>query len=810
MIRNYILIAFRQLVRQKVYSVINIAGLAVGIAGCILILLFVVDELSFDRYHEKEARIYRLSAAVTSNGRTDRLAQTPGMWGPELQETFPEVEKSVRIYRYRSDIIVANPASDDRFYESNFFWADPAVLEIFTFPLIAGNPAQALAQPNSLVISRAMAAKYFGEHNPVGQTLTYTNQGTVFNLQVTGVMADVSANSHFRPEFIGSLSTYAPGTWHWKYGLPTSWTNCFYRTYLLLQEGSDFRETAQKISVFIHKHTGDEAEVYDPFLQPLADIHLHSNLIGEFNPNGDIEYVYIFAAVAFLILLVACINYMNLATARSLRRAKEIGLRKTMGGQRWQLLLQFYGESLLLVLLAVLAALPLVEIVLPLFNHLAERNFTLGRLWESAFFFYFLGMVFLVSLLSGSYPALILSGFRPVQALRGNAGQGVATNFFSGRRMRRALVILQFAAAVFLIAAAGIISRQMDFFQQNKWQLREAQIVNIPLRSEDTFRQVKVFQEQILQHEGILGAAACSHIPFTASKHGEFIIPELLGSETVLESDYIVSDAHFSDVFGLEVVAGRGFREDPGETAQTRSFLLNESAVSALGATNEQVIGMAIKHPFFEDAGKVVGVVKDFHYRSLHQSIGPLVIKTNANFVRFLSVKIAGQNLPTHLNTLRQQWTAMFPDVPFVYSLLDADVQRLYRAEEKVGQLFRYFSAIAILISCLGLFGLTAFAAEQRRKEIGIRKVVGASVLQVAMLFSKDFMTLILCAYLIAIPLAFLALREWLSNFPYHVNIGWETFLLSGCLVSVVALLTVSIQAVKTARANPVNALRSE
>lgn len=810
MIRNYILIAFRQLVRQKVYSVINIAGLAVGIAGCILILLFVVDELNFDRYHEKEARIYRLSAAVTSNGRTDRLAQTPGMWGPALEATFPEIEKSVRFYRYRNDIIVANPVSDNRFYENNFFWADPAVLEIFTFPLVAGNPAQALMQPNAVIISRAMAIKYFGDHNPVGKTLIYTNQGTVFDLQVTGVMADVPANSHFRPEFIGSLSTFSPGTWHWKYNLPTSWTNCFYRTYLLLREGSDFRETEKKISAYIHEHTGDGAEVYDPFLQPLAAIHLHSNLIGEFEPNSQIEYVYIFAAVAFLILLVACINYMNLATARSLRRSKEIGLRKTMGGQRWQLLAQFYGESLLLVLLAVLAALPLVEIVLPVFNQLAERSFTLGRLWESAIFFYFLGMIFLVSLLSGSYPALILSGFRPVQALRGNAGQGTAAGFFSGRRIRRVLVILQFAAALFLIAAAGVISRQMEFFRESKWQLRDAQIVNIPLRSEDTFRQVKVFQEQIRQHEGILGAAACSHIPFTDNKHGEFVIPELLGSEAVLESDYIVSDAYFSEVFGLEVVAGRGFREDPEETPATRSFLLNERAVRALGATNEQVIGMAIKHPFFKDAGTVVGVVKDFHYRSLHQSIGPLVIKTNSNFVRFLSVKIAGQNFPAHLNTLRQQWKVRFPDVPFVYSLLDADVQRLYRAEEKVGQLFRYFSAIAVLISCLGLFGLTAFAAEQRRKEIGIRKVVGASVLQVAMLFSKDFMKLICFAYLVAIPLAFLALREWLNNFPYHVNIGWETFLLSGGLVSLVALLTVSFQAVKTARANPVGALRSE
>lgn len=809
MIRNYILIAFRQLVRQKVYSVINIAGLAVGIAGCILILLFVVDELNFDRYHEKEARIYRLATAVTSSGRTDRLAQTPGMWGPALQETFPEVEKSVRFYRYRSDIIVANPASDDRFYENNFFWADPAVLEIFTFPLVAGNPEQALAQPNSVMISQAMAAKYFGDHNPIGKTLTYTNQGTVFDLQVTAVMADVPANSHFRPEFIGSLSTFSPGTWHWKYGLPTSWTNCFYRTYLLLKDGSDFRETEEKISAFIDEHTGDGAEVYDPFLQPLAAIHLHSSLIGEFDPNGQIAYVYIFAAVAFLILLVACINYMNLATARSLRRAREIGLRKTMGGQRWQLLLQFYGESLLLVLLAVLAALPLVEIVLPFFNRLAERSFTLDRLWASAYFFYFLGMVFLVSLLSGSYPALILSGFRPVQALRGNAGQGAA-GLFSGRRMRRVLVILQFAAAVFLIAAAGVISRQIAFFQESKWQLRDAQIVNIPLRSEDTFRRVGVFQEQIRRQPGILGAAACSHIPFTDNKHGEFVIPALLGSEAVLESDYIVSDAHFSEVFGLEVLAGRGFREDPEETAATRSFLLNESAVRALGATNEQVIGMAIKHPFFEDAGTVVGVVKDFHYRSLHQSIGPLIIKTNSNFVRFLSVKIAGHNLPAHLNTLRQQWEAMFPEVPFVYSFLDAEVQRLYRAEEKVGQIFRYFSAIAILISCLGLFGLTAFAAEQRRKEIGIRKVVGASVLQVALLFSKDFMKLILFAYLIAIPLAFLALREWLRHFPYHVNIGWETFLLSGGLVSVVALLTVSFQAIKTARANPVSALRSE
>ncbi len=803
MFKNYLKIALRNMLKQKGYSFINVAGLAIGIACCLIIVLYVADELSYDRFHEKAGRIYRLATGnVLENGGLEQTASTPSMWGSTMVAEFPEVEAAVRFHRYRSEILV-RVAADRQFYEGNFYFADSTVLEIFSFPLLAGDAQRALAAPNMVIISQSMAAKYFPQENPLGKILTYINRETVFDLHVTGVMQDVPRHAHFRPDFIASLSTFKPGTWHWRYGLPTSWTNCFYRTYVVLAPGADPKQVEAQLPAFLERHIGEEASTFKPFLQRLTDIHLYSALPDEIQQNGNINYVYIFLTIAILILLVACINYMNLSTARSASRAREIGLRKTLGSRRGQLVAQFYAEAVLMACLAVLLALPLVELCLPFFNQLAEKNLSLRQFFAAAPIIYLLGFTLLVGLLAGSYPALYLSGFLPAAILKGWRGSsGRAVN------MRKALVVLQFSVSVLLIFSTVVVSGQLDFLRQGRLSGADQTVV-IPLRGGDVYQNYETYKQEILRQAEVSSAAASAFIPFSGYKTDKFVLPEVLGSASVFECDYLATDKDFPALFDLKLIAGRGFSYHPKENG-AQEFLLNQSAVQKLGLTPERALGMRIQQPFFKQSGEVVGVVQDFHYASLHQAIAPMIVINSPDFVRFLSVKVKTGNFAETLSFLRQRWEAIFPESPFVFSFLDEDLNRLYRAEEKMGQVFGYFTILAVMISCLGLFGLAAFAAEQRTKEIGVRKVLGASVSGIAALLSKEFLKLVLLANLIACPLAYFAMNKWLQDFAYCIDIGWWVFALAGGTALLIALLTVSTQALKAALANPVEALRYE
>ncbi len=818
MLQNYLKIAFRNLLKQKFYSSLNILGLALGIACCLLILLYIRDELNYDKYHEKSEQIYRFSTGyIQENGLEAKVPVIPAMWAPTLKSEFPEVRNYVRFYKYRSDILVQSKENEKSFYEGNFFWADSTVFDIFTFPVVEGNPETALVQPNSVVISQTMAEKYFGDESPIGHNLTYVNRGTVFELHVTGVMKDVPSNSHFHPEFIASLSTFKPGTWHWAYDLPTSWTNTFYYSYILLQENADYQELQAKLPAFLEKHIGEEAREFKPFLQPLTGIHLHSNLGGEFEANSSILYVYIFTSIAFLILFVACINYINLATARSFRRSKEVGLRKTLGSNKTQLVLQFYGESFLMTVMALLIAFPIVETILPFFNQLAGKTLELNYFDSGTSVLYFIGFLFLVGIIAGSYPALYLSRFNPVDVLKGRPVVssrhriGVLwSSLKSHSFLRKMLVVFQFAITVFLIISTGVIAKQLDFFRQRRLGLDEGVIITIPLRGNDVFGQYANYKSEILQNTNIASAAASSHIPFTDHKQGSYKLPEILGSEVHFESDYFVVDPDFGKLFNLEIVNGRDFSVERDGISDNKSFILSERAVQALGITNEQAIGKHIDDPFWQASGQIVGVVKDFHYRSMHSEIGPLVIKMDPRFVRFLSVKISSEEFMRELNFLEEKWLTFFPDSPFYYTFLDDDLNHLYKAEEKMGELFNIFSAIAIVISCLGLFGLASFSAEQRTKEIGVRKVLGASVADVIILLTKDFTKLIIAAFLVAMPCAALFSKSWLQEFAYRTDLEAATFLFAGLFVLLIAWITVGYQSVRAALSNPVEALRYE
>ncbi len=774
----------------------------------LLILLWVSDELSYEKFHEKADQIYRVcSGLIQENGNKLEYATTPALWAPTLVSEFPEVENFVRFYRYRSEILVKLEEEDKSFYEGNFYWADSTVLDIFTFPLIMGNPHNALEEPNFVIISESMAQKYFANENPVGQTIIYINRGTVFDLQVTGVMRDVPSNSHFRPDFLGSLSTFKPGTWHYTYNIPTSWTNLFYKSYIILKKGHDYKELEKKLPAFLESHIGEQAKGFDPFLQPLKSIHLYSDLISEFEPNSNAKYVYIFLSVAFLILFVACINYMNLATARSACRAKEVGVRKTLGSNRAQLVFQFLGESILMSFLAVLFAVPVFAWTLPVFNVLTGKSLSMLYFETGVEIIILFAFTLFIGLISGSYPALFLSRFMPVKVLKGRQN----IRLFNHYSLRKLLVVFQFSITLFLLTTTNIILKQLDLFRGGKIRFDRELVVNIPLRGQAAEKSYESFKNEILQNSKISSATASSHVPFTSNKIGSYRFPGILDSESAFESDYFVVDADFTKFFNLEIVSGRGFSKDRDGLSESKSFILNERAVRELGVTNEQIIGKQIEDPFWKASGKVIGVAKDFHYKSMHSRINPLVIKMDPWFVRFLSLKIRSDDFTNSLSFfLKEKWDEFYPSSPFSYTFLDDDLNKMYRAEEKMALIFKYFSLIAILISCIGLYSLASFTVEQRTKEIGIRKVLGASVWDVVVLLCKDFIKLVFLAFLIAAPVSFFAMYNWLQSFAYRINISVSVFMLSCSLMFLIVWLTVGYQSVRAAVVNPVKSLRYE
>ena len=650
-----------------------------------------------------------------------------------------------------------------------------------------------------------MAKKYFGDEDPIGKQLTYVNQNTVFNLQVTGIMKDVPQTSHFHPDFLASLSTFKPGTWHYTYDLPTSWVSHFYRSYILLAEKADYRDVEARLPDFLQKHAGEETRAFNPFLQPLEDIHLHSNFIRKFELNSDISYVYIFGTVALLILLIASINYMNLSTARAARRAKEIGLRKTVGGSRSQVIQQFYVEAFILSLLSFLLALSIANLTLPWINQLSGKELSLSIFANGEGVLLCLGFLLLLTLFSGSYPALLLSKIQPAAVFKD-------TSFGRVNRigLRSVLVVTQFAITAFLIIAAIVVSQQLQFSHSIRPATKKDVVLTTPLRDTEVAKKYQSFKSLLLQDSKVLGVAVSSHIPFTANKSSSYFLPEILGNDTEFFSDYFVVGHDFLSLFDIALKRGRGFvpmREDAGDT---RQFILNETAVKALGLTDDQVVGKYIEDPSWGVAGQIVGVVEDFHYKRMHENIGPLVIKLDTDYVRFLSVRLQAGPLAERLGFLREKWQTFFPSSPFSFSFMDDNLNNMYQAEEKMGAILNLFGVVAIFISCIGLFGLATLATEQRTKEIGIRKVLGASSPQILKLISREFLLMILVANVIAWPAAWYILRIWLQNFAYRIEIGLAPMLLSATVVTAVGLLTVSWQSVRASMANPVESLRCE
>ena len=790
MLRSYFTIALRHLKRHAGYASINITGLAVGLACCLFIFLFVRQELSYDRFHAQADRIARVSMTWVFDKTEIAVAKTTTMPGPGLQESLAEVVDYVRFQQAAEAVVQVN---DQAFKETGWVYADSSLFDVFSFPLVQGDAKTALSRPNTVVLTQHIAEKYFGNADPVGQTLL-VNTRHVY--EVTGVMADVPANSHIQFDMVGSFASLPVAK-------ERTWNSSSYHTYVLLTSPGALSRVQEAIPGLLAAYFG-EGNPNTPRLHitPLTDVYLHGDMGGEWSPEGDIRYVYIFSAIALLILLIACINYMNLATARAVDRAREVGMRKTLGAHKTQLFAQFMGEAFLTTGLGLLLAIALVVLLMPLFNTLAGKTV----MWDpGATAQVLIGTWLVVGLLAGSYPALVLSGFQPVRVLKGRFRSSS-----SGIWLRKGLVVFQFAITTFLIASTLVIYGQLRFIQNKALGFDKERVVVLPI--DHTIRpQVASFKEALTTASSVQQVATASHLPINGVAGRTYNAGTTDAERQLLHT--IEIDADFVDLMGLHLLSGEPVLETdleaPGTEEAPYTILLNESAARHFGWTPEEAIGQTLHSSGLGGDTRVKGVVEDFHFDSLHKPIEPLVLVAGKN-VYHLLVRTAPGDLRATLNDLEAKWGQFAAHRPFEYEFLDQEYAAVYRAEQRVGRMFTTFSLLAILIACLGLLGLAAYAVVQRTKEIGIRKVLGASPASIVLLLSKEFVRLVVLAFIVAAPLAYLAMQRWLDDFAFRIEISWGIFLMAGLTALGVALLTVSYQAIKAAMADPVKSLRYE
>ncbi len=799
MFQNYLSVAVRNLRRHPAYSLINIAGLAIGMATCILILLYIQDELSYDRYHPQADRAYRIVDDIESGGQTVQTAGTPTAWGPALKRDFPEIEFLVRMRGTGSAWVV--DLGNTIYYERKVIWAEPELFEMFSMPLVSGDPGTALVEPYSMVISEDLAFKYFGADDPMGKVVNLDNR---WDFTVTGVMKNIPTNSHMRPDMFVSYTTMNVTRFRylgdWEYHL-----NLY--TYIRLRENVSPDEFEAKLPAFLERHAGDqyrEAGIsLRPSLQPLVDIHLYSNRESEHEPNGDIRYVALFMAIVFLILIIACINFINLATARSEMRAREVGVRKVMGANRIQLIRQFLGESVLMAGLAAIVAVIMVQFALPGVNEIAGKQLALPLTDWIVLAALALGTA-LIGLTAGSYPAAYLSGFLPAVVMKGNPETGK-----KGLGMRQALVVIQFSMSIFLLVSAAVIYDQLEYIQTKRLGFDKEHVMVVPITGSHQIPNTPVLKQRLAGMPGVAGIATTTGLPGMRVLPIMEVRPEGMRPEDHLMMATLHVDENFLDVMNIDVVAGRNFSPDWG-TDTTRGVLLNETAVRYLGwGAPADAIGRQFERLSFEGVvpGRVIGVVRDFHLRTIHEEIEPAAIMTSTYHI-FVLIRIEPEGISETIGRIEEVWNDVDPRFPLDYTFLDEDFDALYRTDHQLGEIFVVFAFLAIFVACLGLLGLASFSIQQRTREIGIRKVVGSSVSGIVMLLSKDFMKYVLLANVIAWPLAYFIMGNWLQNYAYAAEIRFEWFLAGGVLALVIAWLTIGAHAVVASRRNPVNALR--
>lgn len=800
MLKNYLTIALRNISRHKGYTFLNVAGLAVGIASCIIIFFFIRNELSYDTYHRDADRIYRVAIDIQSKADNRVFAKTSAPLVAALKKDFPQVEQAVQLWQWNS--LLVKYGEEKSFYEDNFFLTTPDVFKVFTIPLLKGNPETALSRPATVVIAEETALKYFGNENPLGKTITVNKK----EYEVTGVMASLPYSSHLKLNMLTAISTLEKEAW--VQDVMDNWHSTMFYTYIKVKPTIDLAQFNKQIITAANSYVGDLLKEwvvkYVYFLQPITDIHLHSNLSGEAEVPGSAINVSILSVVAILILLIASLNYINLTTAQAANRAKEVGVRKVIGASRAPLVFQFISESLLLTVAALLLAVGLVYVVHPLFEELSGQTIDFGQEITPQFIASLIGITLLVGVIAAAYPALFLASFRPVSVLKGKLSMGA-----KGATLRKVLVVCQFSISLMLMVGTMMVYRQLNFMKEGNLGFAKEQVVVLPVRGglsiKDNYEGIK---SEFKGHNSISDAAASASVP---GRGVENFAISLIGEadDRGQSMYYLFVDFDFLQLYNIGTVAGRAFDKEISTDAQT-AFMINETAVKAFGwASPEEAIGKKLNTGFGRD-GEIIGVYKDFHYRSLQSPIEPLVMAVNTGRLSNISLKIQTKDVASTMAFVENKWQELFPNHPFEYFFLDEEFNKQYAADEKIGRTFLAFTSIAICVACLGLFGLATFTAEQRTKEIGVRKVLGATVPNIVLLLSKDFTKLVIIAFMIATPVSYLLISRWLENFASRISIGWEIFIIAGAAVLLIALLTVSYQSIKAALANPVKSLRNE
>lgn len=808
MLRNYLKTAFRSLWKSKGFSAINIIGLAIGLSTCLLILIFVMDELSYDRYNVKADRIYRLDGDIKFGGNHFILAVAPAPAGPAVRRDYPEVEKEVR-FRQQGGRLVKK--GDQNIQEDAVIFADSTLFDVFTLPMISGDPHTALVDAHTVVITERMARKYFNAVDVVGRTLMIND---TVPYKVTGVIRDIPAQSHFHYDFFLSMTELAEAKRN------EEWLSNNFNTYIVLREGTDPKKFEAKLGQLIYKYIAPllrqvvNQSVEDFFkagnsvsfsLTPLSDIHLHSNKTSELEANGNIQYVYIFTAVALFILLIACVNFMNLSTARSSNRAKEVGIRKVLGSLRGNLVSQFMLESILISFIAMLLAVGLAYLLLPVFNELSGKQMEIGlfsRPWLAPAM---LGLVLVVGMLAGSYPAFFLSAFRPIAVLKGNVTAGFKTGW-----LRNSLVVFQFGISIFLLVGTTVIYRQLNYIHNRELGFDRDHVLIV----ENTWHlgnDVRAFKEKLLKLPDVEGATMTGFLPTSDSRNDDaiFLSPDMDTKKAISMQTWQI-DENYIPVLGMKMATGRNFSKE--FLTDSNAAIVNEAAVRLMQGADpfrQNLYEMEDLQMKKLDKYHIVGVVKDFNFNSLRQVVTPMVLFLHENRGQ-LALRVHPANVQRLVGEIGEIWRQMAPSQPFAYTFMDDDFNNIYKTEQRMGGISLSFSLLAIFIACLGLFGLAAYAAEQRTREIGIRKVLGASVGGIISLLSRDFLRLIVVSAVIAFPLAWWAMHHWLQDFAYRITIGWEVFVFAGVVALAIAMVTVIFQALRAALANPVVSLKNE
>lgn len=795
MIKSYLKIAWRKLRKNKLYTFVNITGLTAGIVSCLLIGIYVMHEFSYDRFNINAGRIARVTMEYSEDGHPQKIAVTGTKVGPQFMRTFPQIESYVRLEKLSNTVAYGNRV----FRENRLLYADSSLFSIFSFPLVSGSPANALNGPDKVVVTESTARKYFNTTNAIGKTLKIGGK----DFFVSAVAADSPADSQIQFDFILSFANLSAAK------KPEQWYSANYITYILLKKGSSLQSLQKQVAAYMKTVSRDELKYLSGqyltyHLQPLTSVHLHSSLPDGLEPNGNITYIYILLVVALLILIIAGVNYVNLSIAQASARGGEIGIRKVMGAARAQLFKQFIGEALLITFISVLIAFLFAALLLPFFNELSGKDFNYAVLLQPLSLAFLLSLGLLIGFVAGAYPAFLLSNIKLVKILKSGF------SFTSGKSVRRSLIVFQFVISIFLIVTTIVVLQQLSYIRNKDIGYNKSNVVVIPVGYK-MLNQIDGLKKAIRAIPGVADVAAANSEPVNV-QWGDAI--ETDGGQR-LSVNALPMDEDFIKTMQIKIIAGRDFDHTDVMQIDTTNqyknfryaFMLNESGARALGWSPQQAIGKQISKNF---PGTVLAVVKDFNFKSFHDPIGPLLIFLDHDFTQDLFVRINSISTERTLNQIAAVWKTRVQDRPFEYNFLDDDYNALYHNEQRTAGLFTTFSVLAILLACLGLFAITAFTVMQRTREIGIRKVLGAGIVNIILLISKDFLKLVLVAMVVAAPIALFASRKWLDDFAYRIHIQWWIFIAVGIGSLVIAAFTISVQALKAAMANPVDSLRNE